>query len=114
MPTLAPFRSSRPLWVTPSSLLFAWALCAVQGVTAAGFDGFAGIVSGAATAAVILTAVVLAVRSVAGLPLPRAGHRTLGRTLRARILRAGVIRQTDPDAPGRPRPRAPGQPAFAR
>lgn len=84
-----------------------WAVLAAVTASAAGLGGFAGMLGGAASAAVMLTAVLLAVRSIAGVALPRDGHRALGRTLRARTLRIGVLRHSDPDAAGRPRPRAP-------
>ena len=51
---------------------------------------------------------VVAARTGTTLALPRHLPPDPGRTLRARVLRAGAMRHSDPDAPGRPRPRAPG------
>ncbi|MER7458616.1 DUF6412 domain-containing protein [Micromonospora sp. NPDC126480] len=58
-----------------------------------------------AGAALVLLAVLLAVRLVA-VPASRAPRE--GCALRARARTRRVPRQVDPDAPGRPRPRAPG------
>ncbi len=105
-------RVTAPRHPAPSLTLSSWAVSslamfAAATAIAAGFDGFAGILGGAATAAVMLTVVILAVRSIAGLMPRREGHRALGLTLLARTLRLGVSRQGDPDAAGRPRSRAP-------
>ncbi|WP_426514605.1 DUF6412 domain-containing protein [Dactylosporangium sp. McL0621] len=51
-------------------------------------------------------AVVLAARLVTGAPTPPA--RTLALPARARTALGQSIRSVDPDAAGRPRPRAPG------
>ncbi|SCG36874.1 hypothetical protein GA0070609_0333 [Micromonospora echinaurantiaca] len=59
-----------------------------------------------AGAALVLLATLLAVRAVAGAGAPAAFGRATA--LRARARRRRVPRQVDPDAPGRPRPRAPG------
>src|SRR4030088_728873 len=96
-----------PAFVSRQCAGSSWAIFAAVTATTAGFGGFAGMLSGAATAAVMLAAVILAVRSIAGVSLPRDGHRALGPTLPAPRLRVGVLRHSDPDAAGRPRPRAP-------
>ncbi|WBB79430.1 DUF6412 domain-containing protein [Micromonospora sp. WMMD882] len=69
--------------------------------------------AGAALGAALLLATVLAARLVvAGADAPRAGRRW--GALRDRARRRRIPRQLDPDAPGRPRPRAPGvRPATA-
>ncbi|MGC4893193.1 DUF6412 domain-containing protein [Micromonospora sp. DT31] len=64
-----------------------------------------GLLAGAAVATALLLAMLLALR-VRALPTP-PGTRYAA-ALRARSRRRGVPRQTDPDAAGRPRPRAPG------
>ncbi|MGC4901801.1 DUF6412 domain-containing protein [Micromonospora echinospora] len=64
-----------------------------------------GLLAGAAVVAALLLATLLALR-VRALPAP-PGTR-FAAALRARARRRGVPRQVDPDAPGRPRPRAPG------
>ncbi|MEU4369897.1 DUF6412 domain-containing protein [Micromonospora chersina] len=68
-------------------------------------DRPAGLLAGAAVAAALLLATLLALR-VRALPAPRGGPRAVA--LRARARHRRVPRQVDPDAPGRPRPRAPG------
>ncbi|WP_405104967.1 DUF6412 domain-containing protein [Micromonospora sp. NBC_01405] len=70
-------------------------------------DRPAELLAGAAVAAAVLLAVVLAGRlpMAAGPPARAARH---GVGLRERARRRGVPRQVDPDAAGRPRPRAPG------
>ncbi|MFC0096605.1 DUF6412 domain-containing protein [Micromonospora marina] len=65
----------------------------------------AGLVAGAAVVAALLLATLLALR-VRALPTPPGTRFTA--SLRARARRRGVPRQVDPDAAGRPRPRAPG------
>ncbi|MEU9509510.1 DUF6412 domain-containing protein [Micromonospora sp. NPDC048170] len=67
-------------------------------------DRPAGLLAGAALAAVALLVVVLAVHAAGAVDAPRAGHAA---ALRA-LARRRVPRQVDPDAAGRPRPRAPG------
>ncbi|GAA2392562.1 hypothetical protein GCM10010170_105350 [Dactylosporangium salmoneum] len=59
-----------------------------------------------ATAVLAAFAVVLATRLVAGAPATPARVRAV--PARARAARGQAIRSADPDAPGRPRPRAPG------
>ncbi|MGC5021607.1 DUF6412 domain-containing protein [Micromonospora sp. DT47] len=67
----------------------------------------AELLAGAAVVAALLLAALLAVRAgVAGAGAPRTGRRATGLRARARARR--VPRQVDPDAAGRPRPRAPG------
>ncbi|WP_306416173.1 DUF6412 domain-containing protein [Micromonospora okii] len=70
-------------------------------------DRPAELLAGAAVAAAVLLTVLLAGRpgAVAGPPGRSAGR---GVGLRERARRRGVPRQVDPDAAGRPRPRAPG------
>ncbi|MFC4147068.1 DUF6412 domain-containing protein [Micromonospora mangrovi] len=64
------------------------------------------VLAGAAVAAALLLATLLAFR-VRGVPgAPRSGQRATA--LRARARGRRVPRQVDPDAAGRPRPRAPG------
>ncbi|WCN80588.1 DUF6412 domain-containing protein [Micromonospora sp. LH3U1] len=69
------------------------------------------LLAGAALTALVLLAVVLAagVRGRSG--APGAAPRWAG--LRARSRGRRVPRQIDPDAAGRPRPRAPGHPSAA-
>jgi hypothetical protein len=69
-------------------------------------DRPATLLAGAAVAAALLLATLLALR-VRAVPGPRrsARHAT---ALRARARGRRVPRQVDPDAAGRPRPRAPG------
>ncbi|WP_343449041.1 DUF6412 domain-containing protein [Micromonospora oryzae] len=70
-------------------------------------DRPAELLAGAAVAAVVLLTVLLAGRpSAAAGPPGRGVGRGVG--LRERARRRGVPRQVDPDAAGRPRPRAPG------
>ncbi|WP_432828056.1 DUF6412 domain-containing protein [Dactylosporangium sp. CA-092794] len=59
-----------------------------------------------ATAVLAALAVVLAARLVAGAPVAPARMHAV--PARARAARGQVIRVVDPDAAGRPRPRAPG------
>ncbi|MEV6926837.1 DUF6412 domain-containing protein [Dactylosporangium sp. NPDC051485] len=59
-----------------------------------------------ATAVLTALAVVLAARLVAGAPATPALVRAV--PARARAARGQTIRSADPDAAGRPRPRAPG------
>lgn len=88
-----------------------WAYALVHLVPLAGRP--VELLAGAALGAALLLAVVLAVRLVTvGAGAPRAGRRS--RALRDRARRRRTPRQLDPDAPGRPRPRAPGvRPATA-
>lgn len=70
-------------------------------------DRPAEVLVGAAVAAAVLLTVLIAGRPAgASGPLARTGGRGVG--LRERARRRGVPRQVDPDAAGRPRPRAPG------
>ncbi|MFI7213942.1 DUF6412 domain-containing protein [Micromonospora maritima] len=64
-----------------------------------------GLLAGAAVAAALLLATLLALRARA---LPAPPGTRYAAALRARARRRGVPRQVDPDAAGRPRPRAPG------
>ncbi|MFE9688210.1 DUF6412 domain-containing protein [Micromonospora sp. NPDC005806] len=65
-----------------------------------------GLLAGAAVAAALLLATLLALRSRALPNAPRAGRHATA--LRARARGRRTPRQVDPDAAGRPRPRAPG------
>ncbi|MER7283588.1 DUF6412 domain-containing protein [Dactylosporangium sp. CA-139114] len=78
-----------------TTLIAAWALV-----------GSPGDVVAVATAVLAALAVVLAARFVAG--APAAPARLLALPARARIGLGQAIRSVDPDADGRPRPRAPG------
>ncbi|MFG2056930.1 DUF6412 domain-containing protein [Micromonospora sp. NPDC048930] len=69
-------------------------------------DRPATLLAGAAVAAALLLAALLASR-VRALPDPPGGRHATA--LRARARGRRVPRQADPDAPGRPRPRAPGR-----
>ncbi|MFI5909034.1 DUF6412 domain-containing protein [Dactylosporangium sp. NPDC051541] len=75
-------------------------------LTAWGFAGSPGDVVAVATAVLAALAVVLAARLVAGAPAAPAGLQAL--PARARIGLGQAVRSVDPDAAGRPRPRAPG------
>ncbi len=91
-----------------------WAAVLAAAALLADFAG-AGLFSGgtAFSAAVLLAAVLLALRTVAGLPLPSTGRAAPGVRLRGRTRQIRVSRLSDPDAPGRPRPRAPGRHPLA-
>jgi hypothetical protein len=69
------------------------------------------LLAGAALTALVLLAVVLAARVRARAGVPGVGPRWAG--LRARSRGRRMPRQIDPDAAGRPRPRAPGHPSAA-
>ncbi|MEU7755514.1 DUF6412 domain-containing protein [Micromonospora sp. NPDC049101] len=69
------------------------------------------LLAGAALTALVLLAVVLAARVLGRSGVPGTGPRWAG--LRARSRARRVPRQIDPDAAGRPRPRAPGHPSAA-
>lgn len=71
----------------------------------------ADLLAGAALTALVLLAVVLAARVRDRSGAPGAGPRWAG--LRARSRGRRMPRQIDPDAAGRPRPRAPGHPSAA-
>ncbi|MEV4664776.1 DUF6412 domain-containing protein [Micromonospora echinofusca] len=68
-------------------------------------DRPAGLLAGAAFVAVALLAVAFAAHVAGVADAPRAGRAA---ALRARARHRRVPRQVDPDAAGRPRPRAPG------
>ncbi|MEU6206942.1 DUF6412 domain-containing protein [Micromonospora musae] len=82
--------------------LWAYVCAQVAGLA----DQPAGLLAGAALGAAALLTALLATRALVLDPTSRAGSRATG--LRARSRRRRVPRQVDPDAPGRPRPRAPG------
>ncbi|MFC4021674.1 DUF6412 domain-containing protein [Micromonospora sp. GCM10011542] len=71
----------------------------------------ADLLAGAALTALLLLTALLAARVVAHSGGPGAARRWAG--LRARARSRRVPRQVDPDAAGRPRPRAPGHPSAA-
>ncbi|MFI7573597.1 DUF6412 domain-containing protein [Micromonospora sp. NPDC049497] len=85
----------------PGLLLGLWAGTLTQLVVFA--DRPAEFLAGAALA---LVAALLTVHLAAAAVAPRAGRRAS--RLRAWVRRRRVPRQVDPDAAGRPRPRAPG------
>ncbi|MGC5309545.1 DUF6412 domain-containing protein [Micromonospora zamorensis] len=88
---------------------FAWLYAFAQLTLLAGRP--ADLLAGAALTALVLLAVVLAARVHDRAGTPGAGPRSAG--LRARSRGRRVPRQIDPDAAGRPRPRAPGRPSAA-
>jgi hypothetical protein len=61
-----------------------------------------------AAAALIVIAGLLVARTLAGSAVLIVGGRPIGAPAYARTRRPTVVRQSDPDAPGRARPRAPG------
>jgi hypothetical protein len=91
-----------------------WAALVAGAATLGGLTAPPGLAGGAALSAVVLAAtVLLAVRVLDGV-VPAgvlAGARSV--SARARIRRVHPPRTTDPDAAGRPRPRAPGAPSLA-
>ncbi|MEV0454879.1 DUF6412 domain-containing protein [Catellatospora methionotrophica] len=66
-----------------------------------------------AGAAALLLVTALAVAAAHGLGRQPAGRAALDLALRELSKHTGVLRQRDPDAAGRPRPRAPGQAPLA-
>ena len=86
-----------------------WAVLVTVAAAAGDLSGPTGLVGGAALSAVVLTAAVLCtVRVLAGVAPTGSTVAALGSSVRARTRRIRPTRLTDPDAPGRPRPRAPG------
>ncbi|MEV4658509.1 DUF6412 domain-containing protein [Micromonospora sp. NPDC049301] len=71
----------------------------------------ADLLAGAALTALVLLAVLLAARMSGRSGASGIGRRGTGLLARSRGRR--VPRQVDPDAAGRPRPRAPGRPSAA-
>ncbi|MET8350019.1 MULTISPECIES: DUF6412 domain-containing protein [unclassified Micromonospora] len=71
----------------------------------------ADLLAGVALTALVLLAVLLAARVPGRSGVPGVARRWTG--LRARSRGRRVPRQVDPDAAGRPRPRAPGHPSAA-
>ncbi|WP_030492122.1 DUF6412 domain-containing protein [Micromonospora chokoriensis] len=69
------------------------------------------LLAGTALTALVLLAVLLVARVRDGAGAPGAGPRCAA--LRARSRGRRMPRQIDPDADGRPRPRAPGHPSAA-
>ncbi|WP_230688975.1 DUF6412 domain-containing protein [Micromonospora sp. WMMD558] len=97
--------TSRPGWAGTSTyargVLLGWWAVTLAGLTVV-VDHPSGLLAGAA---LVLLATLLAVRIVA---VPAAGATRAVCALRARARARRVPRQVDPDASGRPRPRAPG------
>jgi hypothetical protein len=88
----------------------------VAGVWAYAYAQFAAVSGHPAellAAAATLLAVAVTLRLVARLRLPTDDPARLGTRMRERARRARVPRQLDPDAAGRPRPRAPTAPLRA-
>jgi hypothetical protein len=79
---------------------------ALLGLGAPGGVGPAGLLAGTAAAIGVLLIVVLTARPGGGRAEPD-GADLAGRILRDRAGHTGTPRLTDPDAPGRSRPRAP-------
>ncbi|MEV4416237.1 DUF6412 domain-containing protein [Catellatospora sp. NPDC049609] len=100
MPTVAASRWALTLWLA--------VLC--TGVAAAEQPGLGGMLAGAAVLLLVTTLAVAAAYGVGSLPSGRAG---LDLALRELSRRTGVLRQRDPDAAGRPRPRAPSRTPLA-
>ncbi|MEV1285623.1 DUF6412 domain-containing protein [Micromonospora sp. NPDC049679] len=91
-------------------------LTSVAGVWAYAYAQIAAVPSHPAellAVAATLLAVAVTLRLVARLRLPADDPARQGTTMRERARRAGVPRQLDPDAAGRPRPRAPTAPFRA-
>ncbi|MFD0596634.1 DUF6412 domain-containing protein [Catellatospora coxensis] len=61
-----------------------------------------------ASAAALLLVTALAVAAAYGIGSRPSGRAAIDLALRELSKHAGVLRQRDPDAAGRPRPRAPG------
>ncbi|MET8118641.1 DUF6412 domain-containing protein [Micromonospora sp. NPDC005189] len=74
-------------------------------------DRPADLLASAALTTLALLAVLLAARVLGRMSAPGTGRRWVA--LRARSRGRPVPRQIDPDAAGRPRPRAPGHPSAA-
>ncbi|MFI6229435.1 DUF6412 domain-containing protein [Micromonospora echinospora] len=94
-----------------SVVIWAWAYALGQFVVLADrpVEVLAGVAVGAALLLATMVAVLVTTVGAAG---PQAVRRA--RSLRERARRRRMPRQLDPDAPGRPRPRAPGvRPATA-
>lgn len=76
-------------------------------LTDIGPTGSAGLITGTATAALLLLAAVLAVRTLLVRALAEPLLRATPQALRAQSTRTGIPRHRDPNAAGRARPRAP-------
>ncbi|WP_433535496.1 DUF6412 domain-containing protein [Micromonospora sp. CA-249363] len=74
-------------------------------------DRPADLLAGAALTALVLVVALLAAHPLGLSRAPGVAHRWAG--LRARARSRRTPRQIDPDAAGRPRPRAPGRPLAA-
>jgi hypothetical protein len=81
-----------------------WLACVAAGIAAVGPVDLTHAVA----AATVVVGVLLAVGLARALQPPHR-HATREAGLRQRALRTGVARQCDPDAAGRPRPRAPSR-----
>ena len=79
-----------------------WLACVAAGVAAIG----SADLTSAVAAATLVVAALLTWHVAAALPVGQA-RRLRDATVRERARRTGVVRQCDPDAAGRPRPRAP-------
>lgn len=91
-----------------------WAALVAISATLGDLAGPAGLAGGAAVSAVALAAaVLLAVRVLARVVPAGATLHTHSIRTRARTRQSRPPRLTDPDAAGRPRPRAPGAPSLA-
>lgn len=91
----------------PLVLAVLGALMLPGAVSAVALDGAPGLVLFAAALTVSLGAALGCLSGVRPVPTPGPA-RVRGRALRERARQAAFIRQRDPDAAGRPRPRAPG------
>ena len=69
----------------------------------------AQLLAAAAASVALLVATALAIRVTAGRHVTDVDSVELGRVGPRRARWRGIPRQLDPDAPGRPRPRAPGR-----
>lgn len=88
-----------------------WLAVLFTGVAAADQPSLGGMLAGAAALLIVTALAVAAVHGLGARPSGRAG---LDLALRELSRRLGVQRQRDPDAAGRPRPRAPAVTPPAR
>ncbi|MEU8002415.1 DUF6412 domain-containing protein [Catellatospora sp. NPDC049111] len=98
MPIAAASRWALTLWLA--------VLCA----GAAADQPSLGTMLAGAAALLLVTALAVAAHGIAGRPSSRAA---IDLALRQLSKHTGVLRQRDPDAAGRPRPRAPGSTPLA-
>jgi len=98
----------------PASAVQLWAALVAAAAALAAPAGTMNLLGGTAlSAAVLVTALLLALRAVAWLPMPATARLTHGTGLRTRTRPTRVTRLNDPDAAGRPRPRAPSRHPLA-